>query len=478
MLFLKKNKGFTLVEILLVIGVIMIMSIIKVRDINEETQNVQAQVLADQIKTVESATNAYLVLKYNDISTLSSTSATCNSGNSTCNITLDTLRDNALLPPNFANNTILGNPYEIQLKRTGQDPNYMFSGLVLTKGYKNTDTNTSFVFLGKVVSDIGKDGGLNKSNGVITGAYSGWSADSTTFPILSNKKDYIGSSVGTLSGAYYVYLRRDGTLPMTGDLNMDSHNIKNVGSLTATGNIGTSGNISAGGNLSVTGNANINGTVNSSQRITGKELYSNSETYTNNWFRTMGDGGIYFQKYGGGWNMSDTNTINAYGGKNIQTSAGMYSAYVKSSGNIDASGTVNSTDVHASGNISGNGVYGNYVKSNGNLDANGRINSGEFVYINGQAGVGNGCSPNGLQGRDASGALLSCVNGVWKAGGGTTWQACRTCGGQWPYMIANFTLHGDSGVNFNGYGPGCSGAYTNGVSNSGDYMQLCASAHP
>lgn len=44
-------------------------------------------------------------------------------------------------------------------------------------------------------------------------------------------------------------------------------------------------------------------------------------------------------------------------------------------------------------------------------------------------------------------------------------------------MIANFTLHGDSGVNFNGYGPGCSGVYTNGVSNSGDYMQLCASSH-
>ena len=70
------------------------------------------------------------------------------------------------------------------------------------------------------------------------------------------------------------------------------------------------------------------------------------------------------------------------------------------------------------------------------------------------------------------------VNGVWKAAGGSAWQACRTCGGQWPNVIANFVLHGDSGVSFNGYGWGCGGGYTYGVPNDGDYMQLCASTRP
>ena len=32
----RKMKGFTLIEILLVIGVVMLMSIIKIRDINQE----------------------------------------------------------------------------------------------------------------------------------------------------------------------------------------------------------------------------------------------------------------------------------------------------------------------------------------------------------------------------------------------------------------------------------------------------------
>lgn len=41
-----RKIGFTLIEILLVIGVIMIMSIIKVRDINSETEDIQAKMLA------------------------------------------------------------------------------------------------------------------------------------------------------------------------------------------------------------------------------------------------------------------------------------------------------------------------------------------------------------------------------------------------------------------------------------------------
>lgn len=410
MLIKKKwlKKGFTLIEILLVIGIIALMSTIKIRDINEENQSIKAKMLADQIKTVEDATNAFLVLKYNDLSQLSSDGVQCDTKQNTCNLTLKNLSDSALLPPNFSNKTILGNPYEIQLKRTGTAPNYMISGVVLTKDTINNEQPSS-VFAGEVLKNIGKDGGLNNQSGKIVGTSGGWSSDSSSFPILAGSKNYIGSSIGTLSGAYYVYLRRDGTLPMTGDLNMDGHNIKNINNLTATGNINSNGNITGGnllsnGNLSVSGisilngnvqtnnsisvagNGQFNGTINSNQRITGRELYSNSETYTNNWFRTMGDGGIYFQKYGGGWYMTDSNTVRTYAGKNIATS-----------GEITAGG-----NIVANGNITG-----------GSINSNGRLTTNEFVQINGVAGIGAGCSPNGLQGRTSDGHLLSCVSGRW-----------------------------------------------------------------
>ncbi|UWC50062.1 hypothetical protein [Klebsiella aerogenes] len=269
-----KCNGFTLIEILLVIGVIMIMSIIKIRDINEETENLQSKMLASQIKTVADATNAFLVLKYSELSTLSVSG--CNSSNQTCSITLQQLNDEDLLPPNFATTTILGQPYQIQLKRTGNAPNYMISGIVLTKGTKANNATPSRVFMGKVLKEIGREGGLNKDKGNITGTAGGWSADSNLFPILSEKVNYIGSAVGSLSGAYYVYLRRDGTLPMTGDLNMDGHNIYNVKNLTATGALTTTGDISgkdinATGNISVSGAANVN-TLESTGRATVGEF--------------------------------------------------------------------------------------------------------------------------------------------------------------------------------------------------------------
>ncbi|WP_227641147.1 shufflon system plasmid conjugative transfer pilus tip adhesin PilV, partial [Klebsiella pneumoniae] len=64
-------------------------------------------------------------------------------------------------------------------------------------------------------------------------------------------------------------------------------------------------------------------------------------------------------------------------------------------------------------------TFPNYIHSNGNIDADGRLNAGEFLYINGKANVGANCSPNGLQGTDSTGLLLSCVGGKWtKASGG------------------------------------------------------------
>lgn len=388
-----KCNGFTLIEILLVIGVIMIMSIIKIRDINEETENLQSKMLASQIKTVADATNAFLVLKYSELSTLSVSG--CNSSNQTCSITLQQLNDEDLLPPNFATTTILGQPYQIQLKRTGNAPNYMISGIVLTKGTKANNATPSRVFMGKVLKEIGREGGLNKDKGNITGTAGGWSADSNLFPILSEKVNYIGSAVGSLSGAYYVYLRRDGTLPMTGDLNMDGHNIYNVKNLTATGALTTTGDISgkdinATGNISVSGAANVTGNISTKGRIATNEYDANEVPpgFSAGGVRTfdvVATGSFYSILLG------------------TDIKEGKYAFYARQDGNVRAAG-----DITASGNITS---FKN-VKGN-TLESTGRATVGEFIQLNGQATVGATCSPNGLQGRTSAGEHVSCINGVW-----------------------------------------------------------------
>ena len=45
--------------------------------------------------------------------------------------------------------------------------------------------------------------------------------------------------------------------------------------------------------------------------------------YTPNWFRAQGDGGLYWEKHGGGWYMTDSTWIRAYNSKSVYTPAKM-----------------------------------------------------------------------------------------------------------------------------------------------------------
>lgn len=58
---------------------------------------------------------------------------------------------------------------------------------------------------------------------------------------------------------YSVYLRRDGTRPMTGDLNMGGNDIKNAVNINASGTT-TSGTLKSTGNTNVGANLTVAGT--------------------------------------------------------------------------------------------------------------------------------------------------------------------------------------------------------------------------
>ena len=376
----------------------------------------------------------------------------------------------------------MGSPYEIQLKRTGTSPNYMMSGVVLTKGNKNTENKMSLIFSGKVLRDIGRDGGLNKTDGKIIGTSNGWSADSSLLPVLSGKTGYIGSAVGTLSGAYYVYLRRDGSLPMTGDLNMDGHNIKNINNLTSTGEINTQGNIIAAGNANVTGN------IVSGREVSAKNGYGDTitiggdaggndyEIRTSNPNRPVSIYGVGETSYTtalkvnrnvsigqrlglmgyspndlpSGWG-GGLRTLDVYAAGTVATgSNGQLTSYMNVTGfhteqnvnagkDITAGGNITGSYIKSSGNIDSDAsMSAGFIHSRGDINSNGRINSGEYLYMNGQAYAGSGCSPNGLQGRTPEGQLVSCVNGIWKtSASNVTRYYNRVSAWRWPHAYAS-----------------------------------------
>ncbi|EPG3392879.1 shufflon system plasmid conjugative transfer pilus tip adhesin PilV, partial [Klebsiella pneumoniae] len=252
--------------------------------------------------------------------------------------------------------------------------------------------------------------------------------------------------VGYNSSLYAIYLRRDGTLPMTGNLNMGGNDINNVKNITASGTGNFGGNITTAGSVTATGQVTAhNGygdtitfggdgagddyEIRLSNGVRPLSIYSpNAANYTTVlkvWKNALiqqrlSTNGLDPNDLPSGWSGGlRTNDVYAAGTVGAG-SGGAVNAYMNSSGNIYASNDVNvghqvnAQYVWASGNLNSN-----YIHSNGNIDADGRLNAGEFLYINGKANVGANCSPNGLQGTDSTGLLLSCVGGKWtKASGG------------------------------------------------------------
>ncbi|MDQ2467297.1 shufflon system plasmid conjugative transfer pilus tip adhesin PilV [Citrobacter freundii] len=457
----QNKKGFSLLELILVLGVGSMMAFMRFQDMRNDQETVIAKAVGQQMKQIGEAVNGYINIRYDKLSTLTSSSSqssdpgprTCNG--SGCEITYQTLINEGLLPVSYTGVNAQKSSYKIMLKRSGATPNYVVNGLITTTLPWSESGKLRYDLLGKAMQEAGIDSGMTRTTSNAFGYGGQWSETSANFNNITSAGQ-LAFRVGFNSALYSVYLRRDGTLPMTGNLNMGGQSVYNAQDITAAGTtttgiletntatVGATLNVAGvttlASDLNVSGNGQVNGNLNSNKTLSGATVTSRSETYTQNWFRTLGDGGIYFQKYGGGWNMGDTATINAYGGKNVQTSAGFYGGYVHSTGNIDAAGTVNAAYVWASGNLNSN-----YVHSNGNIDANGRINAGEFVYINGQANVGWGCSPNGLQGRTPEGAILSCVNGVWKS---SSARIERT-----QFLVSSGSNYGDicqSNINSNG----------------------------
>lgn len=406
---MKIKKGFSLLELTLVLGVGTMVAFMKFQDMKTEQENVMAKAVGQQMKQIGEAVNGYINIRYDKLSTLTSSSSQssdpgprdCNA--SGCEITYQTLINEGLLPASYTGINAQKSSYKIILKRSGTIPNYVINGLITTTLPWSEGGKFRYDLLGKAMQEAGIDSGMTQSATVASGLQGAWKETSTDYSNITSA-GLMAYRVGYDSAMYSVYLRRDGTLPMTGDLNMGGNSINNIKDINSSG----TGNF--GNNLNVSKDLTVGGVINS-----GKGIISNDYIYAKGDFST--DGIAYVRKsVNAGENMYAVGNIGVAADSNKNMAAALNAdgtVYAKKAfvtdGDIYAnSGTVNTSYVWASGNINSN-----YIHSNGSMNADGRINAGEFVYINGQANLGAGCSPNGLQGRSSDGSLLSCVNGLW-----------------------------------------------------------------
>lgn len=228
-LFKNASKAFTLIELVLVISVGLTISFLSFQKMISEHENTQAKSVGQQIKKIGDSVNSYIVNHYDKLSTLSNANGTatdqgprtCVTTTNTCSITIQTLINDGLLPTTYSGKNIYNSSYTINLKRTGTSPYYTISGLVLTTdAWLDTSTKIRHDLVGKAMQEAGIDSGTTRDSTSVVNGYNGnWHVDSTDFPSV-NKKGLLAYQVGFGSNSYSVFLRRDGVLPMTGNLNM------------------------------------------------------------------------------------------------------------------------------------------------------------------------------------------------------------------------------------------------------------------
>ena len=255
----KSQRGFTLLEVLLAIGVSLSIGAVALTELRRDNESKQAKAVGQQSAMVGRALNTYLALQYTHIVNLDNSpgvgaaddpgprfctaNVTTVNGNpaSICTITTDTLVRSGLLPTSFSGRNAYGAEYDIYIRIVGTSPNWIVEGLVVTDQPYTTGGGNRYDLLGQAMQEAGADAGMTRTlANTMEGLNGTWrdntwpsvTHDGVTYPGV-NQLGLLGYRAGYGSSGYAAYLRLDGTTPMTGFLDMSGHDIANVGDLEA-----------------------------------------------------------------------------------------------------------------------------------------------------------------------------------------------------------------------------------------------------
>jgi len=264
------QRGFTLIELLLVLGIATIAALALIAKAKKESEAMQAEVLAGQFEEVGTATGASIYRNYANL--INNTASPANGGACftaaglpvsgalnplgplgafpvrNCNITIADLVTMGLLPASYVNKVLIPQvgaavpQFNIQLNSRVVAGNNIVSGLVVSSlPWVSDSAQPRFDLLGRAIGKIGSLGGMTfAANNVVNGYGGVWSLTVNDFPVLNTLpaqgkiayRTYFGNATAYDS----IYLRRDGTLPMLGNLQMGGNSILMQGGSITGGN--------------------------------------------------------------------------------------------------------------------------------------------------------------------------------------------------------------------------------------------------
>lgn len=466
---MQKQRGFTLIELIMVISLGLIISFMAFQKMIKDQEDLTASIAGQQIKQIGGAVNAYISNHYDTLSSLSNStgSATdpgprnCVSSTGFCTITVSTLSNEGLLPGSYSSQNIFNSGYSILIKRTGSAPYYNVSGLVTTLSpWQTAATGIRFDLLGKAMQSAGIDSGMSRNTSNRMDGYKGlWGYSSADFSNI-NQTGLLGFITGYGATSYSVFLRRDGTLPMTGALNMGTNDITNAKNINATGNV------IAGGTGTFGGKGTFGGEI-SAKNGYGDTITLGGDNVSNDYELRLGTNKpltIYSP------NAQATDTVlsvngNTVVGNTLATNglsptdmpagfSGIRTQDIYGNGRIKINGRIGTNgidpndlppgwgggvrtwDVLAGGtlailgvnkrgvDVANNSGVAAYINNTGNVYASGNINvdgsvtvgsrltANELIRLTNSSTFSWGCDV-GMISRDDTGALMNCINGRW-----------------------------------------------------------------
>ncbi|WP_417276024.1 type II secretion system protein [Castellaniella sp.] len=233
-----KKEAFTLIETLIVLGIMVLVSIGIMTQLKSSAEKTRAKNAGEKIVEVGNALQSYVsdnkaaLLSKIPVGTTQTLDDICVL-NSAPGCVSGGLPMAEILPKSFTNNSLLDTGYKISLKNVD---NKSIDGLVYTDSAVTLAGATEkprYDLLGYATKAAGNAVGFSNAEGdQIDGLNGGWSIKNADLPygggagVLAYRTNGIDDYDGT-------YLRRDGSNSMTGDLLLGNNNIKNVNSLTA-----------------------------------------------------------------------------------------------------------------------------------------------------------------------------------------------------------------------------------------------------
>lgn len=247
-LYTPKRKGFSLLDVLLALGVSAMMFANIAQMQNDMTNNLHSQAVASEMETLAVAAKSYITANYSTLSNMASSAIEVPiTGNSGWNGIGD-LETTGLLPENFTTNLPMGQTVHLivkQIQVNGNIPAHL-EGLLVSSGGNPMDDR----MVGLAMAKMGGDGGgimkspppgVNTSN--IQGSFASW-----TSPISSWSNSGVDLSYGhvamnltsTLSPVSEWLDRYATGNPeanrMHTDIDMNNNSLKDTLSVYASGN--------------------------------------------------------------------------------------------------------------------------------------------------------------------------------------------------------------------------------------------------